>query len=185
MYAFRPFAFAAALAATLVPIFASAQVESTPIPTAPKPNLSSMQFMIGTWNCSTKSSRRPAAYITTLTYSLDPTGYWIEETSVVKPASWIKTATSVYDKITYDPFTKRWVNVSYGDQGAYGLTFSKGWVGNHMTVHDVSFAANGDIGSQTDTTTTKVSATKLTSSSSFTEAKTGRRVTVETVCNKG
>ncbi len=47
MYAFRPFAFAAALAATLVPIFASAQVESTPIPTAPKPNLSSMQFMIG------------------------------------------------------------------------------------------------------------------------------------------
>ncbi len=54
-----------------------------------------------------------------------------------------------------------------------------------MTVHDVSFAANGDIGSQTDTTTTKVSATKITSSSSFTEAKTGRRVTVETVCNKG
>ncbi|HEY1655174.1 MAG TPA: hypothetical protein VGF86_08690 [Candidatus Tumulicola sp.] len=184
MHIFRPLAFAAALVATMVPAFASAQVEATPIPNAPKPNFSSMQFMIGSWSCSTKSSRRPAAYVTTSTYALDSTGYWIEQSSVTKPVAWVKSTLSVNDKITYDPTTKRWVDVTYGDQGAYGLSFSKGWVGNYLTWHDVSFAPNGDISAQSDTTLTKVSATKVTTTSTFTEAKSGRHVSVATVCTK-
>ena len=170
--------------ATVIPSYAGAQVESTPIPAPKKPNFSSMQFLIGTWMCSTKSARRPAAYITTSTYAMDPTGYWIEETSTTNSTSWISRKLTVYDKITYDPDTKRWVDVTYGDGGAYGLAFSNGWVGNKMSWHDVSFAPGPDVSSQTDNVNTKVSNTKMTSASSFTETNTGRKVAVTGVCTK-
>lgn len=184
MRALRSLVILAALAALVAPASAPAQVEGTPIPTTPKPNFSSMEFMVGTWNCSTKSARRPSAFETVSTYSLDPSGYWINETSTVKPASWIKEKLTTYDKITYDPFSKRWADVTYGDQGAFGLTFSKGWSGDKMTWHDVSFAPGPDISASTDIVNTKVSATKVTSASSFTETKTGRHVSVSTVCTK-
>lgn len=184
MRAFRTTVLLAAAAALIVPAYASAQVESTPIPAPNKPNFSSMEFMIGTWHCSTKSARRPSAYITTVTDSMDPSGYWINQTSVTKPASWISKELTVYDKITYDPATHRWVDVNYGDEGAYGLSFSKGWSGDRMSWHDVSFAPSADISAQTDTVVTKESSTKMTSASSFTETKTGRHVGVATVCTK-
>jgi len=175
---------AAVLLVLATPSFARAQVESTPIPAQQKPDFSSMNFLIGTWTCRTKSSRRPAAYVTTTSYAMDPTGYWIVETSTTAKTAWVPAPLKVMDHITYDTDTKRWVDVLTGDQGAYGLSFSKGWSGNEMTWHDVGFAAGPDIASQTDITNTKVSATKMTSTSAFTEAKTGRKVTVMGACTK-
>ncbi|MBV8499321.1 MAG: hypothetical protein JO003_08745 [Candidatus Eremiobacteraeota bacterium] len=175
--------FAIALAVA-VPSYALAQVESTPIPAPHKPNFSSMEFLVGTWACSTKSARRPSAYITTSTYTMDSTGYWLELTSTTNATSWIAKKLTTYDKITYDPDTHRWVDVLYGDGGAYGLSFSSGWMGNKMSWHDVSFAPGPDVASQTDNVVTKVSPTKMTSASSFTETKTGRKVAVTGVCTK-
>jgi hypothetical protein len=175
---------AAMLLAAVLPSIARAQVESTPIPAPTKPNFSSMNFMIGTWTCSTKSARRPAAYVTTVTYAKDPTGYWIDETSTTNTSSWIAQKLTVWDKITYDNDTKRWADVSYGDGGAYGLSFSSGWNGEKMSWHDVSFAAGPDISAQTDNVITKVSNTKTTTASSFTETKTGRHVAVTGICTK-
>jgi hypothetical protein len=175
---------AAVLLAALVPASSFAQVESTPIPVPRKPDFSSASFLVGTWTCMSKSSRRPRAFTTITTYSLDSTGYWMNQTSTTPKTSWVPTTLRTWDKITYDPDTKRWVDVSYGDGGGYGLSFSKGWSGNQIVWHDVSFAPGPDINSQTDITTTKVSPTKTTSSSSFTETKTGRRVTVTTTCVK-
>jgi hypothetical protein len=165
---------------------AYAQVESTPIPMPGKPNFSSMQFMIGSWTCSTKSARRPAPYVTTVTYSLDPNGWYIAETSVTNPMKWFASQAKLtaYDKITYDMTTHRWADVLYDNQGGYGLSFASGWNGDKIVWHDVSFAPSSDIKSQTDTTVTKVSATKMTAVSSFTEAKTSRVVAVTTVCTK-
>lgn len=175
---------AAALAAAL-PSYALAQVESTPIPTPGKPNFSSMSFMVGSWTCSTKSSRRPSAYVTTSTYKMNPNGWYIDEVSVTKAnGSWIPASSTTMDKITYDPQTHRWADVTYGNEGEYGLAFTSGWKGDKITWHDVSFAPNGDISSQTDNTLTKVSSTKITGASTFTEAKTGRVVSVSTVCTK-
>ena len=177
---------ASALLAVAIPSHAFAQVESTPIPNPGKPNFSSMQYMVGTWNCSIKSSRRPAAYTTTVTYTMDPTGRWIDQTSVTKPMKWFASQANLvaYDKITYDATTNRWVDVNYDKQGGYGLSFASGWNGDKIVWHDVSFAPTTDIKSQTDTTVTKASDTKMTSSSSFTEAKTGRVVSVTGVCTK-
>jgi hypothetical protein len=174
----------AVLTAAAIPSYAPAQVESTPIPAQAKPNFSSMGFMVGTWKCATKSARRPAPYYTTSTYSIDASGYWIYETSVTAHVPWSPQTIHAWDHITYDPDAKRWVDVLNADLGAYGLSFSKGWVGNQITWHDVSFAPGPDIASQTDTVTTKVSPTKMTSTTSFTETKTGRKVGVNTVCTK-
>ncbi len=173
-----------AFLASLLPATASPQVESTPIPATRKPNFSSMNFLVGSWTCSTKSARRPAAYVTTSTYSMDPSGYWINETSTTAKASWIAQALTVSDRITYDSDTHRWVDVTYGDQGAYGLSFSSGWNGNRMSWHDVGFAPGPDVSSQTDNVVTKVSDSKMTSASSFTERRTGRHVGVTGVCTK-
>jgi hypothetical protein len=175
---------AAVLLAATIPSLACAQVESTPIPAPKKPNFSSMQFMIGTWTCSTKSARRPTAYITTTTYTLDPSGYWIDGVSTTQTTKWISQKLSTWDKITYDSDTHRWVDVSYGDGGAYGLSFASGWSGDKISWHDVSFAPGPDIKSQTNNVITKVSSTKMTSASSFTEAKAGRVVGVTGVCTK-
>jgi hypothetical protein len=175
---------AVAVLAAALPAYALAQVESTPIPAPKKPNFSSMSFMLGTWTCSTKSARRPAPYATTSTYTLDPSGWWIDETSSTSPTKWIAVKLTNTDRITYDSDTHRWVDVTVGPQNGYGLAFSNGWNGNQMSWHDVSFAPTSDIKSQTDNTVTKVSSTKMTTSSSFTEANTGRVVSVTGVCTK-
>lgn len=172
------------LLSAAIPSYASAQVESTPIPAPKKPNFSSMQFMIGAWTCSTKSARRPSAYVTTSTYTMDPGGWWINETSTTNVTKWIPLRLTSVDKITYDSDTHRWIDVSYGPANGYGLSVSNGWNGTKMVWHDVSFAPGADISSTSDNAVTKVSDTKLTSSSSFTETKTGRHVAVTGVCTK-
>jgi hypothetical protein len=167
-----------------IPLSAGAQVESTPIPAAVKPNFASMNFLIGTWRCSTKSSRRPLAYITTSTYTRDASGYWLEETTTVKPPAWEPTALRTYDKITYDADTKRWIDVSYGDQGAYGLTTSTGWNGSSIVWHDAAFAPGTSMRSNSDTTMMKESPSKFNTSSSFVETGSGRTITVNGICTK-
>lgn len=178
---------ALALAASMLPAIGSAQVESTPIPNPGKPNFASMQFLLGTWTCRIRSARRPAAYVVTSVYTMDPNGMYLDETSVTTPMKWFSTQSKqvAYDKITYDPTTRRWADVNYDNQGGYGLSFSSGWNGNMISWHDVGFAPTSDIRSQTDQVNTKVSDSKMTGTSSFTEAKTGRHVAVTTVCTKG
>jgi len=178
-------AFAAALA-VVTPQYAPAQVESTPIPAPKKPNFASLDFLVGSWSCSTKSARRPAPYLSTVTYALDSTGWWLEETTTTTPTKWFPTQSKLvsYDKITYESDTHRWVDVSYNNLGGSDLSVSPGWNGDKFVWHSLTFAATPDISSQTDNTTTKVSNTKTTFSSSFTEAKTGRVVAVTGVCTK-
>ena len=61
----RILAAAAVLLGASLTTYASAQVESTPIPAPNKPNFAPVEFLLGTWTCKTKSARRPAAYVTT------------------------------------------------------------------------------------------------------------------------
>jgi hypothetical protein len=171
-------------AAALFPAYAGAQIESTPIPAAVKPNFSASNFLVGTWTCSIKSSRRAAAYVTTSVYARDASGYWLNETTTVKPPPWESAALRTYDKITFDPDTKRWIDVTYGDQGAYGLTASTGWNGDRIVWHDVAFVPGASIRSATDSIVTRVSPSKYTTSTSFVEAGSGRTVTVNGICTK-
>lgn len=159
-------------------------IESTPIPATQKPDFSSMAFLTGTWSCSVKSSRRPAAYTFTQTFTMDPSGYWLIENDKNQPASWAPNAgVNAETRYTYDPDTKRWISVTSGDMGVYDFSTSPGWSGNTMIWHSDAFAKGPDITSQSDTTMTKVSPTRVTTASTF-DTSAGKHVTVAGVCNK-
>jgi hypothetical protein len=158
-------------------------MESTPAPKPAKPNFSAYAFMVGTWACSTKSARRPAPYETTMTYAMDPSGYWLIGKSTTKAVPWFPYENSGEDQITYDGDTGRWIDTFTGDFGGYDLSESKGWQGNTIVWHDLAFARGKDVASQTNFTITKVSASKMTSALTFTTVK-GRSVGVRGTCTK-
>lgn len=160
-------------------------IESTPAPLPPKPDFSSMQFMLGTWTCTNTSSRRPSPNHSTVTLSMDPTGYWINQNSTTDKTSWFPYEGIGLDKITYDGDSHRWMDVYTGNLGDYGLTWSTGWKGNTIVWNDAYFtpSSTGDVMSESPVTGTKVSDTKITYDSTFKE-KSGSTITYSAVCNK-
>ncbi|MDQ6770654.1 MAG: hypothetical protein M3Z54_11790 [Gemmatimonadota bacterium] len=161
----------------------SPTIESTPIPNPAKPNFSAMNFQLGTWTCSSQSSRRPAPYITTSVTTIDPSGYWMVTKSETAKTSWAPAALAT-DWVTYDADTHRWVDINTGDYGGYGATTSPGWNGNTIVWTDPLFKAGMDAMAVTPTTTTKDSDTKTTSHTTFQEKNSGRWISVDTVCTK-
>lgn len=170
-------------AVLLLSVPAAAQVESTPIPTLPKPDFSAMSFLVGTWNCSTMSSRRPAPFTTTVTTTMSPDGYWLVNQTVSGPLSWAPVKTTTIDKVTYDPSTNRWVDVATDDQGGYDLSTSPGWKGNTIVWSDIAYPKTNATATNNPVTVTKVDANTTTSVSSFKEPG-GRTVNVKTTCKK-
>ena len=156
--------------------------ETTPIPLPPKPDWSSMKFLVGTWQCSSQSSRRPGPYHTTIVTTMDPTGYWMLQKSATAKVAWAAGINSV-DLITYDKDQRRWVDVYTDNQGGYDVTYSTGWSGNNMVWKDQLFAPGPDIVATSPNTVTKVSDTRTTAHASFKE-KSGRMNTLDTVCTK-
>lgn len=161
-----------------------AQVESTPIPTPPKPDFSKMTFLMGNWQCSTKSARRPAAYQTTSTATVSPDGYWMVTKATTHKTLWMNSDVHSVDYVTYDPSTSRWVDISTDDGGGYNVSTSPGWNGDTITWTDMVITKTNATASTNPTTITKVSNTKTTSSSSFKEPS-GRVVSVTSTCTKG
>jgi hypothetical protein len=91
-------------------------IETTPIPVAGKPDFSKM--FLGSWRCSTKSSRRAWSYATTSTSSISADGYWlITKTQTAKTP--VNAGFGSTDMVTYDGSTKRWVDIETDEQGGY------------------------------------------------------------------
>ncbi len=185
MYRSLVLAIVACVTAVLVGPAAIGQVETTPIPLPPKPNFSSMQFLIGTWNCVESNTRRPHSYGSTVTNSMDSSGYWMNTRTLAHATSWARYPTVSMDKTTYDDANKRWVDVGTDDQGNYGLSISTGFNGNTIVWRPVSITSvsSGNVVSAGATTYTTVSNTKYTYTGSFKESG-GRTVTLKGTCNK-
>jgi hypothetical protein len=158
-------------------------METTPIPMAPKPDFSKMQFQTGNWTCSIKSSRRPSAFKTTATARISDDGYWLITRTTTQKMPWMSASLTGEDRITYDPSTSRWVDISYDEQGGYDLSTSPGWSGNTITWTDVTYPKTNATAVNNPTTITKVSNTRTTSKNTFKEPS-GRLVTVTGTCNK-
>ena len=154
-------------------------VEGTPAPTRQKPDWSQSKYLIGTWNCSDVSSRRPGPFQTTTTFSMDPTGYWIIKKETVHKASWIPREAVTETRVTYDPYGKRWVRIATGDNGGYAISTSPDRTAWTFVIQ----AQAPDIASYEPEVYTKVSDTKRTMKTSFTE-KSGRVVNVTETCTK-
>lgn len=162
---------------------AAPKVEGTPVPVQAKPDFSSMKFLIGTWNCVDMSSRRPGPFNTTEIYSMDPSGYWMTRESTVHKASWIPRDFHSETKYTWDANAKHWVRIVTGDQGGYSVATSPMPAGNKKTYTYVIQTKALDVASYDPEVFTKVSDTKKTMTTSFTETS-GRVVNVKETCTK-
>jgi hypothetical protein len=162
---------------------ATPKVEGTPVPIQPKPDFSTMKFLIGTWECSDLSSRRPGPFSTTEVYSMDSTGYWIIREITVHKASWIPREFHSETKYTWDAMAKRWVRIVTSDQGNYSVATAPMPIGNKKIYTFVVQSKAPDIASYAPEVYTKVSDTKKTMTTSFTETN-GRVVNVKETCTK-
>jgi hypothetical protein len=162
---------------------AAPAVEGTPIPQSPKPDFSSMRFLIGTWTCSDLSARRPGPFTTTEVYSMDTSGYWLLRRSTVHKASWIPRDFLFETKYTYDPYAKVWVRIVTDDRGNFAIATAAHPSGSMKSYTYVIQSKAPDIASYAPEVFTKVSDTKKTMTTSFTETS-GRVVRVTETCTK-
>ena len=163
---------------------ATMKVEGTPVPTPPKPDFSSMKFLIGTWTCSDLSSRRPGPFTTTETYSMDPTGYWLIKDTTTHKASWIPAEFHAQTRYTYDSDAKQWVRIESGDRGGFAVATASMPVNNKKTYTYQIQRKAPDISTYAPEVFSKVSDTKKTMTTTFTETS-GRVVHVSETCTKG
>jgi hypothetical protein len=156
----------------------AATAPPTPVPD-PKPDLSSMTYLIGTWNCTSmvRGSKRPD----TTVYSLDYDGRWIKGHDTAPPFDKFRTRAIVTDTwITYNPINKMWMSTSVDNFGGYGIGSSPGWKGNQITT-TIVVSPDGTTGSDV---LTKVSNTE-TKDVATTKDKSGKaNPTVTTTCMK-
>jgi hypothetical protein len=185
MNAFRRFSGALALFvfATGATVFAAPAIEGTPVPTRPKPDFSTMQFLVGTWTCSNLSSRRPGPFTTTEVYSMDPGGYWMLREDTIQKASWIPAEQHGQTKYTWDSAGKRWVRISTSDNGGYSVATAPMPAGKMKTYTYVIQTKAPDIASYGPEVYSRDSDTKKTMTTSFTETN-GRVVNVKQTCTK-
>ncbi len=162
---------------------ATAKVEGTPVPMAPKPDMSGLNFLIGTWQCSDLSSRRPGPFSVTQVFSMDPSGYWIVRDNTTHKASWIPRDFHSQAKITYDAQAKRWVMITTSDTGGYSVETAPMATGMKKTWTYAIQTKAPDITSYAPLVYVKVSDTKKTMTTSFTETS-GRVINVKETCTK-
>jgi hypothetical protein len=172
------------LMVTGVAVFAAnVKIEGTPVPMIPKPDFSSMNFLIGTWQCSDLSSRRPRAFLTTEVYSMDPSGYWILRDSTIHKASWIPREFHSQTKFTWDALAKRWVRITTGDLGGYAVATAPMPTGNVKTYTYVIQTQAPDVVAYAPEVFVKESDTKKTMTTTFTE-RNGAIIHVKESCTK-
>ncbi len=162
---------------------AAPKVEGTPVPVQTKPDFSTMRFLIGTWNCADVSSRRPGPFNTTEVYSMDPTGYWMLKETTIHKTSWILRELRSETKYTFDAVAKRWVRIATNELGGYSIATAPMPTGNEKTYTYVIQSRSADVMSYEPEVFTKVSDTKKTMTTSFTEIS-GRVVNVKETCAK-
>ena len=90
-------------------------------PVPPKPDFSSMRFLLGTWSCVSHSERRGNEVTrATTSYTMAPDGYFMKQVTKIGKVSYSAVAPTATDWITYDSNAKRWIDVEVGSYGSYG-----------------------------------------------------------------
>jgi hypothetical protein len=171
------------MATSVAALAAAAKVEGTPIPMATEPDWSTMKFLIGTWQCTDLSSRRPGPFRTTEVYSMDPSGYWMLRLATIHTASWIPREVQTQTKYTFDRQAKLWVRITTGFAGSYSVATAPMPVNGKKTYTYVVQTKAPDVASYAPEVYVKVSDTKKVMTSSFTETG-GRVVSVKETCTK-
>ncbi len=162
---------------------AAPQIERTPPPNPPKPDWSTMSFLMGTWNCTDWSSRRPGPFTITRVYTMDNTGYWVIRNDTTHMASWIPRDFHSTTRYTYDAGMKKWVRISMGDQGDFAVQTAPNPVNGSKTWTYVFQSTNPSIASYAPEVYHRSGNRKLTMTTTFKEPN-GRVVNVHETCLK-
>jgi hypothetical protein len=165
-------------------LLADAAPEATPIPRDPKPNFTSMQFLVGNWDCSVASARRPRPFTTHETTSISPDGYWLVTRTVTDPVPWNNIRITNTEYVTYDTTTKRWIDMGMDDFGAYDVSASPGWNGGAITWSEIAYPKFHGVKENEPRVVRKFSRVKTESITTLIETG-GRHVIVTTTCTKG
>ena len=124
-----------------------------------------MQFLIGTWSCTTplRGKTRTEQDV----YSMSDDGMWMIDRATSPPFDQYRTQSqNSITSMTYDPTINQWVQVYLDNFGGYGTSSSPGWQGNVAT-----WSGKGLDGSSTSDVVTKVSASETTDANTATDAK--------------
>jgi opacity protein-like surface antigen len=96
-------------------------------PAAAADSLSSLRFLVGTWNCSYQAGRTHVDY--RATYSYDLGNNWLREND-----SWTHGGSDL-GMITYEPRTRQWVSAVMDDQRTVVVFHAGGSNPNHLVYH--------------------------------------------------
>src|ERR1700692_4833333 len=108
---------------------ASAQT-ATPVPD-PKPDLSPMMYLVGTWTCHSQLPDRPGDRVETQTWKVSMDGRYLQQHTESPSFDTMRGRAIVGENyLTYDPATKKWVIISVDNFGGYGMSTSPGPTGN-------------------------------------------------------
>jgi hypothetical protein len=148
----------------------------TPVP-AWKPDFSSMNFLVGTWNCASevRGGHRTETDVT----SIGMDGAWLVTQSTSPPFDKYRTYTingTTYE--TYDPSVKLWVQMLVDNSGQYGMATSPGMQGNSMT-----WTGKGLDGTNVSDVFTKVSDSETSDATTITDPQ-GKAMVINTTCKK-
>lgn len=105
--------------------FVFALLASSPVAAAD--SLSSMRFLVGTWNCTYQAAKTNVNY--RATYAYDIGNNWLREND-----SWTHGG-SALGMITYDPRTRQWVSSVMDDQRTVVVFHAKGNDPSHLVYH--------------------------------------------------
>jgi len=157
--------------------FAAPNPAPTMVPIT-KPDFSSMNFLLGSWACTTKvrGSNRPD----TSTTQVQMDGQWMVTQDVAPPFDKFRTVPingTTY--VGYDSDAKRWVATGVDSFGGYGISVSPGWQGNTIVWTDKF--VQGD--TPAVTTITKISDTQTRAVSTGKDLS-GNSITTTTDCKK-
>ena len=160
-----------------------APVEATPIPRDLKPNFTSMQYLVGTWDCSVASARRSRPFSTHETTWMSRDGYWLITKTITDPVPWNNIRITNTEYVTYDPTTKRWIDMGMDDFGAYDVSASPGWSGDAITWTEIAYPKFHGVKENAPRVVTRTSDHQKTETTALIETS-GQRIQVTTTCTK-
>lgn len=93
-------------------------------PAAAADSISSLRFLVGTWNCTYQAGKTSVNY--RATYSYDLGNNWLREND-----SWTHGGSDL-GMITYEPRTRQWVSAVMDDQRSVVVFHAKGSDPSHL-----------------------------------------------------
>lgn len=153
---------------------ALAKAPVTTVPLIEKTQFRPMKFLLGTWDCTGRTSGNPVAFKERQRWEIGPSRNWIVET--ITP----QNRPAAVGKMTYDSSASKWVFLYTNPRGGYEVWTSAGWNAGKQ-VWNSRFFGNEKVRNYHDYTIARLSDAEYSVLFSFADTR-GRTITVQEQC---